>query len=83
MIVTHSLPSDTPERVRRSLRILERFPYVGRELEGSWKSFRVWTGPWSWLLLMYAYDEQQDVVTVATILDARSSTAVTNLTGPR
>jgi hypothetical protein len=83
MIVTYSLPSDTPGRVRHSLRILERFPHVGRELEGIWKSFRFWTGPWSWLLLVYAYDEQQDVVSVVTIQDARSSTAVTNLIAAR
>ena len=33
MILTHSLPPDTRERVKRSLRILEQFPLIGRQLE--------------------------------------------------
>jgi hypothetical protein len=83
MIVTHSLPSDTRVRVQRSLRILEQFPAVGRQLEGSWEPMRFILGPWRWLLLVYLHDEQQDVISVLTIQDARSSTAVTNLIGPR
>jgi hypothetical protein len=83
MIVTHSLSSDTRERVQRSLRILERFPVVGRRLEGRWKHLRFILGPWRWLLLVYTYDEQRDVVSVISIEDARSSTAVTHLIARR
>lgn len=83
MVVTHSLPSDTPSRVARSLCILERFPSVGHRLEGRWKDLRFILGPWRWLLLVYFHDEQQDLVFVVTIQDARSSTAVTHLTGAR
>jgi len=82
MIVTHSLPSDTRERVRRSLRILKQFPSAGRQLEGQWQGFRFITGPWRWLLLVYAHDERRDVVFVVSIQDARSSTAVTHLIAP-
>lgn len=78
MILTHSLPSDTRVRVRRSLRVLEHFPYIGRELDGRWRPFRFILGPWRWLLIVYVYNEQEDLVLVVTIQDARSSFAVTS-----
>ncbi len=78
MILTHSLPADTRARVQRSLRALERFPRLGRELEGRWRPFRLIIGPWRWLLIVYIYDEQADLVFVATIQDARSSLAATS-----
>ncbi len=78
MIVTHSLPADTKTRVRRSLSPLERFPRLGRQLDGRWEPFRLILGPWRWMLIVYVYDEQDDVVLIATIQDARSSTAATS-----
>ncbi len=83
MIVTHSLPADTRARVQRSLRILNQFPLVGRQLEGRWKDFRFIVGPWRWLLIVYVHDERRDVVFVVSIQDARSSAAVTHLIAPR
>jgi hypothetical protein len=83
MIVTHSLPPDTRTRVQRSLRILEGFPSVGRQLEGRWQHLRFILGPWRWLLLLYTHDEQRNTVSVVSIQDARSSTAVTHLIAPR
>ncbi len=64
--------------MQRSLCALERFPRLGRELEGRWKPFRFILGPWRWLLLVYVYDEQADLVLVATIQDARASSAATS-----
>jgi plasmid stabilization system protein ParE len=78
MILTHSLPADTRARLKHSLRALERFPRIGRELEGRWRPLRFVLGPWRWMLIVYIHDEQDDVVLVATIQDARSSTAVTS-----
>jgi plasmid stabilization system protein ParE len=78
MILTHSLPADTRPRVARSLRALERFPRIGRELEGHWHPFRFVLGPWRWMLVLYVYDEQDDTVLIATIQDARSSSAATS-----
>jgi plasmid stabilization system protein ParE len=75
MIVTHSLPSDTRALVQRSLRILEQFPLVGRQLEGGWQPLRLLIGPWRWLLLVYTHDEHDEEIVVVTIQDARSSTA--------
>jgi hypothetical protein len=82
MIVTHSLPANTRERVQRTLRILEQFPSVGRQLEGQWQHLRFIVGPWRWLLLVYIHDEQRDTVSVVSIEDARSSAAVTQLIAP-
>jgi hypothetical protein len=77
LILTHSLPADTRARVKRSLRALERFPRLGRELAGRWDSFRFTLGPWRWLLIVYVYDEREDLVLIATIQDARSFAAAT------
>jgi hypothetical protein len=83
MIVTHSLPVDARERVQRSLRKLERFPSIGRQLDERWGSLHFIVGPWRWLLIVYVYEESADQVLVVTIQDARSSSAVTNLIAPR
>jgi hypothetical protein len=78
MILTHSLPADTKARVARCLTPLSRFPLLGRELEGRWSPFRFVLGPWRWMLVVYAYEEPEDVVLVVTFQDARSSSAVTS-----
>lgn len=78
MIVTHSLPTDTWARIGRSLQILEQFPMVGHQLEGRWRPLRFILGPWRWLLLIYAYDEYEDLVAVVAIQDARSSFGATS-----
>lgn len=80
MIVTHSLPLDTRARVKRSLGILEQFPLVGRQLEGRWQGLRLLIGPWRWLLLVYLYEEREDLIVVLTIQDARSSSAASSVT---
>jgi plasmid stabilization system protein ParE len=77
MIITHSLPPDTRERVRRSLRTLEQFPRIGRQLEGRWKPLRFILGPWRWMLILYSYEEPDDLVLVVAFHDARSSAAAT------
>jgi plasmid stabilization system protein ParE len=77
MILTHSLPPDTRERVRRSLRVLEQFPRIGRKLDGRWRPLRFILGPWRWMLIIYSYEEPEDVVLVVAFQDARSSSAAT------
>jgi hypothetical protein len=77
MIVTHSLPPDTRERVRRSIRVLEQFPRIGGQLEGRWRSLRFILGPWRWMLIIYSYEEPEDLVPVVAFQDARSSAAAT------
>jgi len=77
LIATHSLPPDTYVRVRRSIEPLASFPLLGASLEGRWHAYRFVLGPWRWMLIVYAYDGDTDVVAVVTIQDARSSTAAT------
>jgi plasmid stabilization system protein ParE len=77
LIVTHSLPGDTRLRVQRSLRVLEQFPRIGRPLEGRWTPMRFILGPWRWMLIIYSYEEPDDVVLIVAFQDARSSAAAT------
>ena len=74
---THSLPQNTRARVRASLEPLAELPLLGAALSGRWEGFRFLLGPWSWMLLVYVFDEKADRVTVVTIQDARSARAVT------
>jgi plasmid stabilization system protein ParE len=77
LIFTHTLPANTRERVKRSLRHLERFPLLGAPLGGRWQDFRFVLGPWRWMVIVYAYFEAEDRVVVVTIQDGRASTAPT------
>jgi hypothetical protein len=77
LISSHSLPPDTKERVQRSLRHLERFPMMGGELRGRWAGLRFLLGPWRWMILVYAFFEDEDRVVVLTIQDGRSARAPT------
>ena len=77
MILTHSLPVDTRDRVRRSLSVLEQFPRIGRQLEGRWRPLRLILGPWRWMLILCSFEEHDDLVLVVTFQDTRSSAAAT------
>ena len=78
LIRTHSLPADTRKRVARSLRRLERFPELGRELTvGRWSGYRVILGPWRWLIILYKLDADAGTVMVPAFEDGRSSAAAT------
>ena len=76
LIVTHSLPASTNERVKRTLRPLAGFPLLGAQLEGRWDEFRFILGPWRWLLILYAFDREQDVVSVVGFQDGRAFRAL-------
>jgi plasmid stabilization system protein ParE len=67
------LPDDTWSRIVRSLRVLESFPLAGPELQGRWAPARFVLGPWSWMLLLYRYDEASDRVFIVSLHDARSA----------
>jgi hypothetical protein len=75
LIQTHGLPPNARARVRDSLRPLERFPLLGRELQGAWEGMRFLLGPWPWMLIVYAYAEENDRVIVISIHDGRMSNA--------
>ena len=73
LILSPRLPANTKARLQRSLRPLERFPLLGAELGGQWTNFRFVLGPWRWMVVVYAYLEDEDRVVVVTIQDGRSS----------
>jgi plasmid stabilization system protein ParE len=75
LIATHSLPEDTKQRFQRSIRPLEQFPFLGAALGGPWSDFRFVLGPWRWMVVVYAYLEDDDRVVIVTIQDGRSSSA--------
>ena len=75
LIARYELP--TRERVKARLRRIGDLPYTGRALPGEWEGFRYTPGPWRWMLIVYQFDEEADVVIVATIQDARTGTAAT------
>ena len=75
---THRLPADTNERIKSSIRPLDRFPRLGTLLEGAgWDGFRFVLGPWRWMVIVYDYFDDEDVVVIATVQDGRSSSAAT------
>lgn len=78
LIGTRSLPNSTRDRVKASLAPLATYPLLGRALLGRWEGFRVVLGPWSWMLLVYAYDASIDRVAVLTVQDSRSTRAATS-----
>jgi plasmid stabilization system protein ParE len=80
MIETHSLPADTRARVEHSLRHLRRFPLMGREIGGRGAGTRFLLGPWRWMIVIYAYFEDEDRVVAVAVEDGRSPTASGRLT---
>ncbi len=78
LIVTHSLPASTRQRVRHSIEPLATFPFFGAPLEGRWATFRFILGPWRWMIIVYAHDPETDEVAIVTIQDGRSARAATS-----
>jgi plasmid stabilization system protein ParE len=77
LIQTHSLPADARERFRDSLHHLQRFPRMGIALAERWTGHRMILGPWRWMVIVYRWSEQDDVVTVMAVEDARSGSSPT------
>jgi plasmid stabilization system protein ParE len=71
------LPDDTWARIARSLRPLEMFPLAGPKLGGRWAPTRFVLGPWSWMILLYRYEQSSDRVYVVAMHDGRSATSAT------
>lgn len=77
LIRTHRLPDAAAERVQRSLRPLADFPELGPELGGSFAPRRFLLGPWRWMILVYRFDPDRDLVAILAIVDGRTSTSPT------
>lgn len=76
-IAALTLPDDAWTRIGRSLRVLETFPLGGPELAGRWTPTRFVLGPWSWMILLYRYEESSDRVYVVAMHDGRSAASAT------
>jgi plasmid stabilization system protein ParE len=74
LIATHGLPYDTKPRVRRRLSLLTTFPESAPMLPGR-EPARGLIGPWSWMLWIYRYDSDSEIVEVARVFDIRTSAA--------
>jgi plasmid stabilization system protein ParE len=72
-----TLPDDAWTRIGRSLRVLETFPLAGPELAGRWTPTRFVIGPWSWMILLYRYEESSGRVYVVAMHDRRSAASAT------
>ena len=72
-----NLPDDAWTRIGRSLRVLESFALAGPKLAGRWAPVRFVIGPWSWMILLYRYEESSDLVYVVAMHDGRSATSAT------
>lgn len=73
LVVTHSLPADTRQRIRATLAPLVEFPRLGPELSRRWTGMRFVLGPWRWMIVVSTHDESSDRIVVVSIHDARSS----------
>lgn len=77
LIRTRRLPENTIERVKRSIRPLADFPELGAELGGGLAPRRFLLGPWRWMIVIYNYYPDDQLVAVLAIVDARTSTSPT------
>lgn len=76
-VSTLNLPDDTWARIARLLGVLEAFPPGGPELGGKWAPTRFVLGPWSWMILLYRYEQSSDRVYIVAMHDGRSATSAT------
>jgi plasmid stabilization system protein ParE len=74
---THRLPQNTIERVKRSIRPLMAFPELGAELGGAFAPRRFLLGPWRWMIVIYMFYPESDLVAILAIADGRTSTSPT------
>jgi plasmid stabilization system protein ParE len=77
LIDSHRLPENTIERVRRSLAPLAEFPELGAQLEPPFAPRRFVLGPWRWMIIVYRFYPDRDLVAVLAIVDGRTSTSST------
>lgn len=77
LIRTHSLPADTTSRFVSAVSPLARFPLLGPELGGRFAGRRFILGPWRWMVIVYRWDEDRDLVALLAVVDARSASSPT------
>jgi plasmid stabilization system protein ParE len=75
LVLSHSLPADTRERIEASARPLDRFPRLGPELhtlpDGAELRFLI--GPWPWLVVIYVHIERENRIVLVSVEDGRAA----------
>ena len=77
LIRTHRLPENTIERVKRSILPLAEFPELGAELGATFAPRRFILGPWRWMIVIYRFYPESDLVAILAFVDGRMSTSPT------
>lgn len=77
LIRSHQLPGNTVGRVRRSLRPLSELPELGATLGGDLGPRRFVLGPWRWMVVVYRFYPERDLVAILAFVDGRTSTSPT------
>lgn len=75
LIRSHQLPGNTVGRVGRSLRPLAEFPELGATLGGDLAPRRFILGPWRWMIVVYRFYPESDLVAILAFVDGRTSTS--------
>lgn len=77
LIETRFLPEDTRARVVAAVRHLTAFPEAGAPLDEA-RGLRFVLGPWHWMLIVYRWRLELDLVEVVAIEDSRAADAATS-----
>lgn len=76
LVLTHSLPPDTRDRIEASAQPLRRFPLIGPEIRAvADGSLRFLIGPWPWLVIVYLYIETDERAVIVSVEDGRAATS--------
>ncbi len=77
LVRIHRLPENTIERVKHSIRPLADFPELGAKLGRALAPRRFVLGPWRWMIVVYRFYPERDLVAILAIVDGRTSTSPT------
>jgi plasmid stabilization system protein ParE len=77
LIRTRHLLENTMERVGRSIRPLADFQELGGKLGGALAPRRFLLGPWRWMIVVYRFYPERDLVAILAVVDGRTSTSPT------
>ena len=74
--LSHSLPADSRARIEESAAPLAQFPRLGPELQSRAEGeLRFLIGPWPWLVIVYLYRPNEDLLVIVSIEDGRAADA--------
>lgn len=69
---THNLPPSVEDRFAQGIARLAVFPESGVPLRGRYAGRRFVLGPWRWMIVVYRYYPERDLVSILRIFDGRT-----------